>query len=156
MKWLKTYNLFTESKGESEVVDWIKDSLLELVDSGYIVEVRPFSVDGGSYTNPVSFPGLAISIQSDKWGKMLPITIGDNLLTIDSYLRELGWQGYNSYDWDNPYSQSRYQVRVKASLKGIENKFETELSQFVKMLDRFQVNAPFDTIQVSYFRPKEG
>lgn len=156
MKWLKTYNLFTESKGESEVVDWIKDSLLELVDSGYIVEVRPFSVDSGSYTNPVSFPGLAISIQSDKLGKMLPITIGDNLLTIDSYLRELGWQGYNSYDWDNPYSQSRYQVRVKASLKGIENKFERELSQFVKMLDRFQVNAPFDTIQVNYFRPKES
>ena len=36
----------------------------------------------------------------------------------------------------------------------VKNYFENELSQFVGMLSRFTVKAPFDTVKVFYFRPE--
>ena len=150
MKHLKSYKshkLFESMN--TEETQWIEDSLLDLTDVGCTTNIRSYPVYG------IITPGLSITIES-KNGRLIPISVGEHLLTIDSYLKERGFVGFRPYDYDNPYSSSRHQVTVRASLKGIENKFETELSQFVKMLDRFQVNAPFDTIQVNYFRPNEG
>jgi hypothetical protein len=145
MKYLKPYILF-ESKSTTEEIEWVEDSLLELTDDNFICQVSNFDV-WGNY-------GLKAVIKSDKVGKLLPIQIGDNLLTIDSYLRERGWLGYDSYNWDNPDSPYRGITKVKASLEEIENKYENELSDFIKMLGRFTVNAPFDEISVYYFKLK--
>lgn len=156
MKYLKRFNeasyeikrlVFIHSLGIADDLQWVEDSLLELTDIGYNVEVNPFQIK----SNGNGRPGMTITIKGDK---LLPISIGENLLTIDSYLREQGFVGFNSYDYDNEYSQIRYQVRVIASLNNIRSEYENELSQFVKMLDRFQVNAPFNSISVSYFKPK--
>ncbi len=145
MKYLKTYN---ESFGaELEEVQWCKDALQDLEDSGYKVSIRTYPVYG------ISSPGISITIDSNN-GKLLPITIGEYLLTLHSYLLEGGYVGFRPYDYDNPYSLSRHQVTVNAQLKGVRNQFENELSQFVKMLDRFQVNAPFDSVCVNYYKPE--
>jgi hypothetical protein len=148
LRYLKKYNIKEsfENKHTTEEIEWIEDSLLELTDDNFICKVSNFDV-WGNY-------GLKVVIQSDKVGKLLPIQVGDNLLTIDSYLRERGWLGYDSYNWDNPDSPYRGITKVKASLKGIENKYENELSDFIKMLGRFTVNAPFDEISVYYFKMK--
>ncbi len=145
MKYLKRYN---ESFGtELEEVQWCKDALQDLEDSGYKVSIRTYPVYG------ISNPGISITIDSNN-GKLLPITIGEYLLTLHSYLLENGYVGFRPYDYDNPYSLSRHQVTVNAELKGVRNQFENELSQFVKMLDRFLVNAPFDSVSVSYYKPE--
>lgn len=148
LRYLKRYNIKEnfENKFTQEEIEWLEDSLLELTDDNFICQVSNFDV-WGNY-------GLKIVIQSDKVGKLLPIQVGDNLLTIDSYLRERGWLGYDSYNWDNPDSPYRGITKVKSSLKGIENKYENELSDFIKMLGRFTVNAPFDEISVYYFKMK--
>ena len=148
MKYLKRFNESSYEEIKIDIADdvqWIEDSLLELTDVGYDVEVRPFQVKS------IGRPGITITIKGDK---LLPISIGENLLTIDSYLKEQGFLGFNPYDYDNEYSQSRYQVRVVAFLNNIRNEYENELSQFVKMLERFTVNAPFNSISVSYFKPE--
>ena len=148
MKYLKRFNESSYEEIKIDIADdvqWIEDSLLELTDVGYNVEVRPFQVKS------IGRPGITITIKGDK---LLPISIGENLLTIDSYLKEQGFLGFNPYDYDNEYSQSRYQVRVVAFLNNIRNEYENELSQFVKMLERFTVNAPFNSISVSYFKPE--
>lgn len=150
MKYLRRFNESTHEELEeqlSEEKQWIKDSLLELVDARCIIAVSPFEVKS------IGRPGLRISIQSTN-GRLIPISVGDHLLTIDSYLKEKGFVGFRPYDYDNPYSASRHQVTVNAMLKDIKNMFENELSQFVKMLDRFDTNAPFDSISVSYYKPK--
>lgn len=152
MKHLKSYKIFESSYEENKIdiledIQWIEDALLELTDMGHKVNIRSYPIYG------VSYPGLAITIES-KNGRLLPISIGEYLLTIDSYLRERGFVGFRPYDYDNPYSASRHQVTVNAQLKGVRNQFENELSQFVKMLDRFTVNAPFDSINVSYYKPE--
>ncbi len=145
MKYLKRYN---ESFGtELEEVQWCKDALQDLEDSGYKVSIRTYPVYG------ISSPGISITIDSNT-GRLLPITIGEYLLTLHSYLLENGYVGFRPYDYDNPYSLSRHQVTVNAELKGVRNQFENELSQFVKMLDRFLVNAPFDSVSVSYYKPE--
>jgi len=128
-----------------EDIQWVKDALLELTDMGYGVNIRTHSVYG------VSHPGLTITID----GKLLPIDIGDYLLTIHSYLSEKGYFGFNAYDYDNEYSQSRHKVRVRASLKGIDNNFERDLPNFVDMLKRFTHKAPFDSVGVSYYKPNK-
>ena len=128
-----------------EDIQWIKDALLELTDMGYDVNIRTHSVYG------VSHPGLSITID----GKLLPIDIGEYLLTIHSYLSEKGYFGFNAYDYDNEYSQSRHRVRVRASLKGIDNNFERDLPNFVDMLKRFTHKAPFDSVGVSYYKPNK-
>lgn len=128
-----------------EDIQWVKDALLELTDMGYNVNIRTHSVYG------VSHPGLSITID----GKLLPIDIGEYLLTIHSYLSERGYFGFNAYDYDNEYSQSRHRVRVKASLKGIDNNFERDLPNFVDMLKRFKHKAPFDSVGVSYYKPNK-
>jgi hypothetical protein len=148
MKYLKRFNESSYEKIKIDIADdvqWIEDSLLELTDVGYDVEVRPFQVKS------ISRPGITITIKGDK---LLPISIGENLLTIDSYLKEQGFVGFNPYDYDNEYSQSRYQVRVVAFLNNIKNEYENNLPDFVNMLKRFQVNAPFNSISVSYFKPE--
>jgi len=136
---LKSYLMLDED------IQWIKDALLELTDMGYDVNIRTHSVYG------VSHPGLTITID----GKLLPIDIGEYLLTIHSYLSEKGYFGFNAYDYDNEYSQSRHKVRVKASLKGIDNNFERDLPNFVDMLKRFTHKAPFDSVGVSYYKPNK-
>jgi hypothetical protein len=157
MKFLKSWNLFESvfyltnkedksSKELSKELEWIEDSTLDLVDSGCTIKVRTFYVDEKLH-------GLTIIIETHRLNLLLPIEVGDNLLTIDSYLRELGFVGYNPYDYDNTHSSSRYQTKVDASLDDVKNYFENELSQFVGMLSRFTVKAPFDTVKVSYFRP---
>lgn len=140
-----------------EDIQWVKDALLELTDMGYNVNIRTHSVYG------VSHPGLSITID----GKLLPIDIGEYLLTIHSYLSERGYFGFmpsttplpntvlSAYDYDNEYSQSRHSVRVKASLKGIDNNFERDLPNFVDMLKRFTHKAPFDSVGVSYYKPNK-
>lgn len=155
MKYLKRFNESTQLELESmfsEEIQWIKDVLLDITDLGHDVYVNTFETRGDN------LPGLTIRIKSwkSKGGELLPISIGDSLLSIDSYLRESGWIGYNAYNYDNHYSPSRGRTEIKASLDGIENKFERELSQFVKMLDGFLVKAPFDSITVSYFKPKDS
>jgi hypothetical protein len=148
MKYLKSFNESTYEEIKIDIsndIQWIEDSLLELTDVGYDVEVRPFQVKS------ISRPGITITIKGDK---LLPISIGENLLTIDSYLKEQGFVGFNPYDYDNEYSQSRYQVRVVAFLNNIRNEYENNLPDFVNMLKRFQVNAPFNSISVSYFKPE--
>lgn len=130
----------------SNEIDWIKDSLLDLSDSGFIVKINPFNIA----TNLGLKAGLSIYVYSQT-NRLLPIEIGNYLLTIDSYLRENGFVGYDPYDFDNTNSPSRYDVRVDAELRGIKNGFEKELSSFVKMLNRFKINAPFDSVKVSYF-----
>lgn len=136
---LKAYLMLDED------IQWVKDALLELTDMGYNVNIRTHSVYG------VSHPGLSITID----GKLLPIDIGEYLLTIHSYLSEKGYFGFNAYDYDNEYSQSRHGVRVKASLKGIDNNFERGLPNFVDMLKRFTHKAPFDSVGVSYYKPNK-
>lgn len=152
MNHLKSYKIFEATQEEleeqlAEEKQWIKDSLIELVDARCIIAVSPFEIKS------ISRPGLRIGIVSTN-DRLIPISVGDHLLTIDSYLRERGFVGFRPYDYDNPYSASRYQVTVNAMLKNVKNMFENELSQFVKMLDRFTVNAPFDSISVSYFKPE--
>jgi hypothetical protein len=157
MKFLKSWSLFESvfyltnkedksSKELSKELEFIEDCTLDLVDSGCTIKVRTFYVDG-------KLPGLTIIIETHRLNLLLPIEVGDNLLTIDSYLRELGFVGYNPYDYDNIHSSSRYQTKVDASLDDVKNYFENELSQFVGMLSRFTVKAPFDTVKVFYFRP---
>ena len=148
MKYLKRFNesSYEEIKIEiSDDVQWIEDSLLELTDVGYDIEVRPFQVKS------IGRPGITITIKGDK---LLPISIGENLLTIDSYLKEQGFVGFNPYDYDNEYSRSRHEVRVIALLKGIRNQYENEITQFNDMLKRFQVNAPFDSVSINYYKPE--
>lgn len=152
MKYLKSYKVFEATHEElqeqlSEEIQWIKDSLLELVDTGCNIAVSPFEIKS------IGRPGLRIGIVSPT-DRLIPISVGEHLLTIDSYLREKGFVGYRPYDYDNPYSPSRHQVKVNAMLKDVKNMFENELSQFVKMLDRFDTNAPFDSISVSYYKPE--
>lgn len=148
MKYLKRFNESSYEEIKIDIADdvqWIEDSLLELTDVGYNVEVRPFQVKS------ISRPGITVTIKGDK---LLPISIGENLLTIDSYLKEQGFVGFNPYDYDNEYSQSRYQVRVVAFLNNIRNEYENNLPDFVNMLKRFTLNAPFNSISVSYFKPE--
>jgi hypothetical protein len=160
MKYLKK---FTESRLDelqdiySHEINDIKDYLVDLEDSGFSVNVSAFEVSS------INRPGISISFgtyndPSKKELRLLPIEIGDYLLTIDSYLKERGFVGYDPYDYDNPNSLSRYDVRVNAvkvnaQLKGIRSQYENELSQFVDMLKRFTVNAPFDSVRVNYFKP---
>ena len=148
MKYLKRFNESSYEEIKIDIADdvqWIEDSLLELTDVGYDVEVRSFQVIS------IGRPGVTITIKGDK---LLPISIGENLLTIDSYLKEQDFVGFNPHDYDNEYSPSRYQVRVVAFLNNIRNEYENNLPDFVNMLKRFQVNAPFNSISVSYFKPE--
>jgi hypothetical protein len=147
MKYLKRFN---ESYEEIKIdlandKQWIEDSLLELTDVGYDVEVRPFQVIS------IDRPGISVTISGDK---LLPISIGENLLTIDSYLREQGFVGFNPYDYDNEYSRSRHEVRVIALLNNIRNEYENEITKFNNMLKRFTVNAPFNSVSINYYKPE--
>lgn len=168
LRYLKKYNLLNEtfyisnrgdksSKELSEELEWIEDSTLDLVDSGCTIKLRTYYVGLTNVwpeTGLKDCLGLTITIETYKLGLMLPIEVSDNLLTIDSYLRERGFVGYNWNEYDNPNSPTRFQTRVDASLDDVDNNFEKELSQFIKMLSRFTVKAPFDTIRVSYFKPE--
>jgi hypothetical protein len=158
MKYLKRFNesrarvsekikriAFIYSLGIADDVQWIEDSLLELTDIGYIVEVMPFQVKS------IGRPGISVTISGDK---LLPISIGENLLTIDSYLREQGFVGFNAHDYDNEYSRSRHEVRVIALLNNIRNEYENEITQFNNMLKRFTVNAPFNSVSINYYKPE--
>jgi hypothetical protein len=147
MKYLKRFN---ESYEEIKIdlandKQWIEDSLLELTDVGYDVEVRPFQVIS------IDRPGISVTIKGDR---LLPISIGENLLTIDSYLREQGFVGFNPYDYDNEYSRSRHEVRVIALLNNIRNEYENEITKFNNMLKRFTVNAPFNSVSINYYKPE--
>lgn len=147
MKYLKRFN---ESYEEIKIdlandKQWIEDSLLELTDVGYDVEVKPFQVIS------IDRPGISVTIKGDK---LLPISIGENLLTIDSYLREQGFVGFNPYDYDNEYSRSRHEVRVIALLNNIRNEYENEITKFNNMLKRFTVNAPFNSVSINYYKPE--
>jgi len=159
MKYLRRFNessLNLSSKsGIEDNLQWVEDSLLELTDIGYNIEVRQFTVS-------THLSGIKVTIKGGKPKMLLPISIGENLLTIDSYLREEGFVGYNPYDYDNEYSQSRYEVRVDAFLKNFRSPYENELSKFVKSLDDIKdhslqkiiLNAPFDNVSVRYFKPE--
>ncbi len=68
MKYLKTYNESIDK--ELEEVQWCKDALQDLEDSGYKVSIRTYPVYG------ISNPGISITIDSNT-GKLLPITIGE-------------------------------------------------------------------------------
>lgn len=157
MKYLKSYN---ESRLDelqdiySDEINDIKDYLADISDEDFSINVSAFEVQA------INRPGISIAFgtyndPSKKKLRLLPITIGDYLLTIDSYLKERGFVGYDPYTYDNPYSPSRYDVKVNAQLKGIKNQFENELSKFVNMLKRFTVNAPFDSVRVNYFKPED-
>jgi hypothetical protein len=157
MKYIKRFN---ESRLDElqdiyhKEIDDIKDYLADISDEGFGVNVSSFEVQA------INRPGISIAFGTyndpsiDKV-RLLPITIGEYLLTIDSYLKEKGFVGYDPYTYDNPYSPSRYDVKVKSFLKGIKSQYENELSQFVDMLKRFTVNAPFDGVRVNYFKPEE-
>ena len=148
MKYLKKFN-------ESNESEWVKDSLLDLTDEGYNVNIRTFTVTGENT------PGLAITIDSSN-KKLLPFSIGEYLLTIDSYLKESGFKGYNSYDWDNEFSRSRYIVRVRALLHDETNSYELKefndmlmrISHSLDYLDISGGSAPFTSVTVSYFKPQ--
>jgi len=148
MKYLKSFNESTYEEIRIDLANdkqWIEDSLLELTDVGYDVEVRPFQVIS------IEKPGISVTISGDK---LLPISIGENLLTIDSYLREQGFVGFNPYDYDNEYSRSRHEVRVIALLNNIRNEYENEITKFNNMLKRFTVNAPFNSVSINYYKPE--
>lgn len=148
MKYLKRFNESTYEEINIDLASdkqWIEDSLLELTDVGYTVEVRPFQVIS------IEKPGISVTISGDK---LLPISIGENLLTIDSYLREQGFVGFNPHDYDNEYSRSRHEVRVIALLNNIRNQYENEITQFNNMLKRFTVNAPFNSVSINYYKPE--
>ena len=148
MKYLKRFNEATYEEIKVDLandIQWIEDSLLELTDIGYIVEVMPFQVKS------IGRPGVTITIKGDK---LLPISIGENLLTIDSYLREQGFVGFNPHDYDNEHSRSRHEVRVIALLNNIRNQYENEITQFNNMLKRFTVNAPFNSVSINYYKPE--
>ena len=150
MNYIKKFNEATYEElnnNLAEEIQWIDDALIELSDMGYFISITPFVVKS------IGKIGLTIHISSTN--KLLPISIGDYLLTIDSYLSEMGFVGFNPYDYDNTYSKSRNDVKVKALLKNIPNMYENELSQFVDMLKRFTVNAPFDSVSVSYYKNEQ-
>jgi hypothetical protein len=160
MRYLRRFN--EAISGIEDNLQWVEDSLLELTDLGYNIEVRQFTVYPNLSGMKVTIEGCKLKSYGDR---LLPISIGENLLTIDSYLREEGFVGYNPYDYDNEYSQSRYELRVSAFLKNIRSPYENELSKFVKTLDRIRdrdwviqdinnLKAPFDSVSVSYFRPE--
>jgi hypothetical protein len=155
MKYLKKFN---ESRLDelqeiySNEINDIKDYLAEISDMDFGVNVSAFEVQASGS------PGISIAFgcyndPSKDSVRLLPIDIGEYLLTIDSYLRERGFVGYCTYSYDNPNSPSRYDVKVNAQLKGIRNEFENELSQFINMLRRFTINVPFDSVRVNYFKP---
>jgi len=147
MKHIKTYKLF-ESKNQ-EIQD-IEDILLELKDIGYKVYVEEFVVK----TN--NKPGITIIVTSEESAgvgmvrtanKLLPLDIGDYLLRVDSYLKDLGWVGHNPYDYEN------HQVNVKATLKDIKSVFKKEINEFDKYLNQGGfLAAPFNIVSVSYFK----
>ncbi len=156
MKYIKRFN---ESKLDElqdiyrDEIDDIKDYLVEMSDNDFTVNVSAFEVQA------INRPGISIAFgayndPSINKVRLLPIDIGEYLLTIDSYLKEKGFVGYDPYTYDNPNSPSRYDVKVNAQLKDIKNQYENELSQFVNMLKRFTVNAPFDSVRVNYFKPE--
>ena len=85
MKYLKRFNEATyEELNENlaEEIQWIDDAVIELSDMGYNISINPFEVKS------IERPGLTIRVGSTTDGKLLPISIGEYLLTIDSYLKE--------------------------------------------------------------------
>lgn len=146
MKHLKSYKLF-ESKSE---VEDIKDILIELTDIGYKVYVEEFTV------KTKNKPGITIIVTSEESAgagmvrtanRLLPLDIGDYLLRVDSYLKDLGWVGFNPYDYEN------HQVNVKATLKDIKSVFTKEVNEFDEYLKQSGfLSAPFNTVIVSYFK----
>ena len=147
MKHIKPYKLF-ESKIQ-EIQD-IEDILLELEDIGHKVYIEDFVVKS------IGKPGLEIVITSEESAgagmvrtanKLLPLDIGDYLLRVDSYLKDLRWVGHNPYDYEN------HQVNVKATLKDIKLVFKKEINEFDKYLNQGGfLAAPFNTVSVSYFK----
>lgn len=148
MKHIKPYKIF-ESNQIQEIQD-IKDILLELKDIGYKVYVEEFVVK----TN--NKPGITIIVTSEESAgtgmvrtanRLLPLDIGDYLLRVDSYLKDLGWVGFNPYDYEN------HQVNVKATLKDIKSVFTKEVNEFDEYLKQSGfLSAPFNTVSVSYFK----
>jgi len=147
MKHITPYKLF-ESKSQ-EIQD-IEDILLELEDIGHKVYIEDFVVKS------IGKPGLEIVITSEESAgagmvrtsnKLLPLDIGDYLLRVDSYLKDLGWVGFNVHDYEN------HQVNVKATLKDIKSVFVKEINDFDKYLNQGGfLAAPFNTVSVSYFK----
>lgn len=91
---LKAYLMLDED------IQWVKDALLELTDVGYNVNIRTYSVYG------VSHPGLSITID----GKLLPIDIGEYLLTIHSYLSERGYFGFEENEYNLDSEDEEYDI----------------------------------------------
>lgn len=148
MKHIKSYKIF-ESNQIQEIQD-IKDILLELKDIGYSVYVEEFVVK----TN--NKPGITIIVTSEESAgagmvrtanRLLPLDIGDYLLRVDSYLKDLGWVGFNPYDYEN------HQVNVESTLKDIKSVFVKEVNEFDEYLKQSGfLSAPFNTVSVSYFK----
>lgn len=146
MKHLKSYKLF-ESINE-EVQD-IKDILIELTDAGYKIYIKDFTIKN-------SKQGLSLIITSEESAgrnmirtsnRLLPIDIGDYLLRVNSYLKELNWVGFNSFQFDN------HQVNVEATLKGVENVFIKEINEFDDYLNNSSfLAAPFNTVKLHYYK----
>jgi hypothetical protein len=152
MKWINSFKLF-ESNYADNVENLVKDILIDLTDSGYKVYTSLFVVgDGGSHKGKQGLQIVVTSEESAGRGmvrtsnRLLPIEIGDYLLNIDSYLRELGWIGFN-------VNHENHATNVTAILKDVNTVFKMEVNEFQKYLtDGSWIMAPFNTINVKYFK----
>lgn len=165
MKHLLKFKLFEQDSIEYEeiieTINYVKDILLELEDMGFIVSVSPFRPTG------INSGGISIVIHSEdpiypyKPKPLLPIEIGQYLLSVDSYLREIGWVGFSR---DDSYNITDDRSYVRASIKNNNNSYDSivvkEITEFQKYLDyrsdiygdKPLLKAPFHTVAIKYYK----
>lgn len=120
-------------------IQQIEDYLIDLKDLDYNVYVSHYKV------RSTDKYALRISISS-KSSKLLPASISDYLLEVDSYLKSSGWVGHNPYDEDN------HKVMVNATLNDIKNVYRKEVSEFSDSLSNSKYFSPFHSVSVSYYK----
>lgn len=144
MKKLKSYLLFESIDTDiSENIQYIEDLLLELEDLGFEVYIDQFKI-GSSGKD-----GLKIEITPESSNfKLLPSSIGEYLMSINSYLKDNGWLGLH------PYNRNKDEATVNATLKDIKQVFSREVSDFSEYLkNNWPYNSPFSSVSIEYYKP---
>lgn len=120
-------------------IQQIEDYLIDLKDLDYNVYVNHYKVKS------IDKRALTIMISS-KSSKLLPSSISEYLLEVDSFLKSSGWVGHN------PYNEDNHKVMVNATLNNIKNVYSKEISEFSKSLSNSKYFSPFHTVSVSYYK----
>lgn len=145
MKHLKPYKIFesdelSRRKLETQKdIDYVRDLLIDLVDLGFSVYVHYNWVqEPKNYSHGVT-PSINILIKS-KYEKLnlLPAEIGEYLVSVDIYLREMGWVGLENEN-----------AIVVAGLRNIDSEFKKEVGEFKEYLSD-RIRSPFTEVRVKY------